>query len=317
MTGAAPPHTTAGLGALITAAACWGSVVVTVKIASRGLPVLTITMLEVLVGLAVLGVVLVVRDAPLGRPDRLQVMGGILEPGLAYPLINAGLNRTSGTHAAIIIGLESLAVVAGRALLDRERPSGTVSIAVAVTAVGAIVVAAGRGGTATTAGDALVAAGVVTAAGYVLLAQRQPNASDAVAATFYQFLFGAIALTAIDLVITACSGSVKVWGHPTNGQVAAALGAGLVGSAIAFGLYNWALTKVTTALAGTSLTLIPVFGIGFSVAFLGDAINLRIIAGVIVVVAGIALASSPFAERRRDRRSVRAAPTPTGDNLPT
>jgi drug/metabolite transporter (DMT)-like permease len=66
---------------------------------------------------------------------------------------------------------------------------------------------------------------------------------------------------------------------------------------VAFLLYNWALRSVSTALAGTSLTLIPVFGLAFSVVFLGDPVSLRTLVAALAVVAGLLVTQN--AERTR------------------
>ncbi len=122
----------------------------------------------------------------------------------------------------------------------------------------------------------------------MLAVQPIARAFDPVVLTFYQFLFGGLAITAL-FGTTAWAGSGAVVGQPTAGQLVAALSSGVLGAAAAFVLYNWALRRVTATTAGIALTLIPVFGVALSAALLGEPITLgRVLAGLAVII-GIAL----------------------------
>lgn len=278
------------LAALVAATALWGSVVVLVKVAARGVPVITVTAVEVLVAVVVLVAVQALRRVPLRRPRPALLVAALLEPGLAYPLINLGLAHTSGDHAAVLIGTESVFVVVGAAALARTWPRARVLLALALTVVGAALLSGSGGGHATVGGDAMVAAGVVLASGYVLLAQRFPADQDAISATLVQFAVGCLGTAPIVVGAVARSPHLRtVWLHPTAGEVAAALAVGVLGSAGAFVLYNWALPQVHAAVAGTSLGLIPVFGVAASAIFLGEPVTAVVLGATAAVVVGVAL----------------------------
>jgi O-acetylserine/cysteine efflux transporter len=282
-----------GWTALILAMASWGSVVVTIKIAAHGLPVQTITLIEVGSAIVLLGAVVLHRRTRLARPSHLVVLAGLLEPGASYPLINAGLARTSGTHGAVIVGTESVVIVLLSSALAGRLPSRRVLLAVLVTAVGAAFVGGGEGGTASVSGDLLVAAGVVCAAAYVLVAQRAAMGTDTVTLTFWQFVIGATVIAPVTAVASATGLSGGFWGHPTAGQLGAALAAAVLGSAVAFSLYNWALTQVSTVAAGVSLTLIPVFGVAFSAALLSEPVTWATMAAAVAVIVGVVTSVEP------------------------
>ena len=187
----------AGLVALGGAMACWGSTVVTIKIAARGLTTLAITAIEVSTALVVLGFAVLVRRSRPPRPTWGVVCAGVLEPGLAYVLINAGLARTSGTHAGLLIGLESVFVILFAVLVRRVRLNVRTLVAVGLVVAGAALLTSGADGSADLTGDALVLAGVLAAAVYVLVVQRLALSFDPLVLTFYQFVFGGIVLVPV------------------------------------------------------------------------------------------------------------------------
>ena len=282
-----------GWAALIVAMASWGSVVVTIKIAARGLPVQTITLIEVGSAIVLLGAVVLHRQTRLAWPSRMVVVAGLLEPGVSYPLINAGLARTSGTHGSVIVGTESVVIVLLSAALARRLPARRVLLAVLLTALGAAFVGSGEGGSASISGDLLVAAGVVCAACYVLIAQRAAEGTDTMTLTFWQFVIGAAVIAPVTAVASATGLSGGFWGHPTAGQLGAAVTAAVLDSAVAFSLYNWALTQVSTVAAGVSLTLIPVFGVLFSAALLSEPLTLGTLAAAAAVIVGVVASIEP------------------------
>jgi hypothetical protein len=78
-----------GWAALIVAMASWGSVVVTIKIAARGLPVQTITLIEVGSAIVLLGAVVLHRRTDSRGRRAWWCSQGSWNQGVSYPLINA------------------------------------------------------------------------------------------------------------------------------------------------------------------------------------------------------------------------------------
>ena len=278
--------------ALVAATACWGSSVVTVKVASRGLTSWALTAIELTTTLLVLAAVVVFGRIKLTKPSWGIAFAGFLEPTLAYVLINSGMARTSGTHAAIVIGLQSLLVVVLAAVLHKHLPSKRVMLGLAIALTGLIAVTSSKSsGAPTVFGDALVLIGVTCAAGYIVLAHGLAEKHDAVEFTFYQFVFGTLAL--IPLVGYALySSHQSIIANATPLQLGAAVATGIFGSALGFLLYNRALQDVSPALAGSGLTLIPVFGVIFSALFLGESLTIGVIIGGLLVIAGVTVSTA-------------------------
>ncbi len=279
-----------GWVALIAATACWGGVIVLIKIATRSVAVPVVTSIEVVSAAVVVGIALVAatRRQP-RRPPWLALLAGVIEPGVAYPLVNSGLDHTSGGHAAVILGTQAAVIVAIGAVLSRRWPPRQVMVASVLCVSGASVVSLSPTGAAGLDGDLLVAAGTIASAAYVPIAQRVADRLDAVTTTFWQLTAGAAVVLGWATVSTAFTDGVDV-ASASGTALAAAVAAGIVGSALAFGFYNFGISRVTTAEAGLSITLVPVFGVAASAVFLaGEQLTtITVIAGL-VVVAGLIL----------------------------
>ena len=278
--------------ALVAATACWGSSVVTIKIASRGLTPWAVTAIELTTTLIILTAVVIIGRIKLSKPSWGLAFAGFLEPTLAYVLINSGMARTSGTHASLVIGLQSLLVVIMAAVFHKHIPSRRVMLGLAIALAGLIAVTTTRGsGTPTFVGDALVFIGVLCAAAYILVAHGISEKYDSVELTFYQFLFGSLALVPI-ISYSVYNTHESIIAGATTLEIGAAIVTGIFGSALGFLLYNKALQDVSPTLAGASLTLIPVFGVIFSAIFLGESLTLGIMLGGLLVVVGVAISTT-------------------------
>jgi drug/metabolite transporter (DMT)-like permease len=278
--------------ALVAATACWGSAVVTIKVASRGLTSWAVTAIELTTTLVILTGVVIIGRIRLSKPSWGLAFAGFLEPTLAYILINSGLARTSGTHASLVIGLQSLLVVIMAAVFHKHIPSRRVMLGLAIALAGLIAVTTTRGsGTPTFAGDALIFLGVLCAAAYILVAHGISEKYHSVELTFYQFFFGSLALVPF-ITFSVYNTHQSIIAGATPLEIGAAVTTGIFGSALGFLLYNRALQDVSPTMAGASLTLIPVFGVIFSALLLGESLTLAIILGGLLVVTGVAISTS-------------------------
>ena len=140
------------------------------------------------------------------------------------------------------------------------------------------------------AGDALIVAGVVAAAGYSVVARRIAPGGEAAVVTAFQLL---AALTVAVLVWSGASAvGSSMFGRPSASEWAAALATGLLGSAIPFLLYTFAVARLPAARTGLVLNLIPVFGVAAAVVLLGERLAASQLVGAAVVIASLGLASA-------------------------
>ena len=269
--------------ALFAAAFVWGLSVPLATTVLRGLTAADLVLVENVSGTAIVAVAALALGRPLLGAWRPAVVLGALEPGLAYVLVNLGLQRTSAAAGAILLALESafIALLGWLVLGERlRRPEGA---ALTLGLVGAVLVALAESGGATSAvGNVLVVLGALVAALYAVAARRLALGADPIGLVFRQGV-AAIALT-LPYVLWS-------WHHQGSRLTAApphiiglACLEGLVGFAVPFVLWSYAAPHVRTGVAGVAVNLVPVVGvITAAVAGLGRPTPVQLLGGALIL----------------------------------
>jgi drug/metabolite transporter (DMT)-like permease len=183
---------------------------------------------------------------------------GVLNPGLAYLLGLTGLSMTSASLATLIWALEpALIVVAARLLLGEPATGRIIGVAVAGFAGVALVAAGPVSGSLT--GGLLIVAGVACCALYAVWTRRIASSGSVLLVVFRQH---ATAL-GVALVFATTSGYRPMEALAEAPWVAtgSAIVSGVLYYGVAFFLFVGALRRVSAAVAGLFINLVPVFGI--------------------------------------------------------
>jgi drug/metabolite transporter (DMT)-like permease len=296
------------VAALIAAGLLWGTSVPLSKLALAWLSPgwLTVTRF----GLAA-AVLLAVAGRPAHRA-RLRaaftpkvLVSGALGYGGSVMVQNAGISRTSVTHAALLIGAVPVLVAIIAAVWYRTvaRPVAWVGFVVSLLGVG-LITAGGGGGGATMAGDGLVLASLLLSAAVTVAQGRLLAGRDPVAVTAVQFLGAAVGAL---LVTLPTSGAPAMPGGLGPVLALVALTAG--GTLAPFTLFAFGQSRVSAEVAGAFLNLEPLVGAIAGAAAFGDPVGLAQAAGGLAIVAGIGLSSLPLlAGRRRPQAGPLAPP---------
>jgi O-acetylserine/cysteine efflux transporter len=203
--------------------------------------------------------------------------------GAVIVLQNIGIERTSVTHAAVILGAVPVLVALGAAALGQASagPRAWTGFAAALAGIGLV---AGSGGRASASGDALMLASAVLSAAMIIAQTSLLPGRDATAVTAVQMA----AATAAVLPIALFAGSPPV-GAPTGGELLAALGLVTVGSLVPFTLYAYGQARTSAEVAGAFVNLEPLVGVALGAAAFGDPFGRLSLAGGIAIVVGIGL----------------------------
>jgi len=214
---------------------------------------------------------------------------GAIGYGGSVVVQNAGITRTSVSHAALLIGATPVLVAVIAALWHRAvaRPVAWAGFAVSLAGVG--LVAGGGGGGATAAGDGLVLASLLLSATFTVAQARLLRGRDPVAMTAVQFLGAALAVLPFSVV---AEGVPALPAGP--GAVLAVTGLAAGGTLLPFTLFAYAQGRVSAEVAGAFLNLEPLVGAVAGVALFGDPAGPVQLAGGVAILAGIALSSLPL-----------------------
>ena len=233
---------------------------------------------------------------------------GMLGYGGSVMVQNAGISRTSVTHAALLIGAMPVLVAIIAAAWHRTvaRPVAWVGFVVSLLGIG-LVTAGGGGGGATMAGDGLVLASLLLGAAATVAQGRLLTGRDPVAVTAVQFLGAAVGAL---LVTVFTEGAPAVPGSP--GPVLAVLALTVGGTVLPFTLFAFGQSRVSAEVAGAFLNLEPLVGAIVGAAAFGDPVGLAQVAGGAAIVAGIGLSSLPLLAGRRRSQAAPLALAPAG-----
>ncbi len=211
---------------------------------------------------------------------------GAVGYGLVIILQNAGIERTSVSHAALIVGAVPALVALLAAFGGKACTSAVAWIGFALALAGVGIVAGGGGGGATPAGDALVLASVTLSAAFVVVQPRLLKGRDPIAVTAMQTFAGAL----IAIPNAALEGVPHA---PASATPVVALAALIMaGTLVPYALFAYGQSHVAPELAGAFLNLEPLVGAAAGALAFGDPFRPLQLLGGTVILAGIALSTT-------------------------
>ena len=220
------------------------------------------------------------------------VAAGALGFGAVTVLQNAGIERTSVSHAALVVGAAPVLVALIAAGLGRSATRPITWGGYAVALLGIALVAGAGGGGATAAGDLLVLASVAVSATFIVLQPKLLAGRDPAAVTAVQFAAAAVFAAPIAALL---EGAPAAPAAATPALAVAALAAG--GTLLPFWLFAFAQARVPAELAGAFVNLEPVVGASAGWLVLGETAAAAQLTGAVIVIAGIVLSILPPRDR--------------------
>jgi drug/metabolite transporter (DMT)-like permease len=280
---------------LVAMAAMFGGTWVAGRWAVEELPVFTVAELRFGVAAVLLAAwaLLTRRKLSPVRRDDLPLIAGLGLTGVAgYNwLFLTGLTLAPASDGSILVpGTIPILTMVLAVLLLGERIGSRAVVGMAVAVAGLVVVIGpGRdtGGTRLT-GDLLFLTSAGIWAMYNVLVRIAGRRFDAISATLYAMVAGSIFL----LPLAVLSGSASAL-QEASPRAWASIGYLVVlGSILAFVFLQVGVARIGAGRASAFTLLVPLFGVGLSVAFLGERPTLLAIAGGVVVLAGLWLIQS-------------------------
>jgi drug/metabolite transporter (DMT)-like permease len=282
------------LSALIAVMLVWGSTFVITKAAVRDIPPGTLAALRFLIALVVLVPFALARGglARLPRPLPIGALVAMGVTGIALFTVgfNFGLHYGSASQGALIFALVPAAVAGAAVIALKERISRrrALGILLSVAGVGWVAVS-GQQDTASPnpmLGAVCMLATVIAWAIYTAIAKRLADADQVVVLTV---------TTAIGALILLPFAAVELMQDPrpmpSLQAWAGTVYLGVVASAVSYLVYNLTLRHLDASLVGALTNLDPIVGIVTAVLFLGESLGGGQIAGGLIALVGMWLAS--------------------------
>jgi drug/metabolite transporter (DMT)-like permease len=305
--------------ALTAAGVAWGTTVPLSKIALEWVAPGWLAFIRF--GLAALVLMAVLLRRAMRDPERRRVLrsafrlpvlaSGALGYGGSVVLQNAGIARTSVTHAALLAGAAPVlvAIIAFAWHRTVARPVAWAGFAVSLAGVG--VITGGHSGGASLAGDTMILVSVVLMASATVVQSRLLEGLDPVALTAAQFV-GAAAVTLPIAAATSGVPALPAGTGASTGMIVSVLGLAAGGTLLPFTLYAYGQRYVPSEVAGAFLNLEPFVGAVAGILLFGDPAGPRQVIGGTAILAGIVMGSLPGLLRGRPA----AVPAPARSPVP-
>jgi drug/metabolite transporter (DMT)-like permease len=289
-----------GYLALFLLALIWGASFLFIKLALRDMSPATLVLSRSLAGALTLAVIFAARrqtPVPAGTRARLLPFLAMAITGSLIPWFGLGFGEQSISSAlASILNATTPLWVAVFAywVTPAERPSGLNYLGVAIGFLGTgIVIAPGLIGQplrATAVGTLAVAVAAASYAVAALVQRRRLRGISPLQVGFWQLALTTPLAFAVALPTIGAT-------HLHLTSIAAILALGVGGSGIAYLLYYFMMNTLGATRATTVTFLLPLTAVFWGASLLHEALTLPILAGMVVILAGVFLTSRPRAQR--------------------
>jgi drug/metabolite transporter (DMT)-like permease len=266
----------------------WASAFVAIRFADRELSPGALALGRLLVGSVALGVLVLVRRAPL--PGRRELAGivvcGVLWFGLYNVALNAAEKRVDAGTAAMLVNVGPIliAILAGVILQEGFPPRLLAGCLVSFAGVVLIGVATSRHGLDDILGAVLCLVAAIGYAGGVVAQKPVLRHASPLSVTWLACTIGAISC------LPYASSLVHGIDHAGGSTIAWMVYLGVAPTAAGFVLWAYALARTTAGRMGSTTYLVPPLALLFGWAFLGEVPPALVFPGGALSLAGVALA---------------------------
>lgn len=286
---------------LVVMAICWGGAFVAGRVAATEVPPAMAALLRFVVATAALLTIAFTVERGLPRLAARQWLVVTLMGATGVVIFNLcfmyGLARAPASRGALIMALNPALTLLGAIAFLGEEVTRDKVLGIVIALAGVIVVL-GHGNPANVlrgsvgAGDLLLFGCPLSWAAYSLIGKHALPGLSAVAVTTYAALIGTVLLAIVTVAVGDFAWPVASWRAWT-----AIWFVGLFGTALAFLLFYRGVRTIGPARTAVFINLVPVVAVLLGVLLLGEALEASMIAGGVLVVAGVLLLNRPGAVR--------------------
>ncbi len=287
-----PKHLFPGLLAGLTAASIWGGMYVVSKAVLEVIPPFSLLSSRLILGALSLALVMLLRPrSTLTRRQAWQMfLVGFVGYGISLGFQFVGTKLSTASNGALVTSATPAFVALFAPLVLGERITGRQILALAVATLGVVAVIDPRTAELSPrlfGGNLLLLAAALTWALYSVLVRKVSQTSDLVIASAIMFTGG----LPTSLLFGAWEVATQGWGEITLGVVGGILFLGIISTAVAMFLWNYAFATLPAAMASLTFFAQPVVGTILGALFLGEVITPLFLVGGLLIGIGLGIAS--------------------------
>ena len=285
-------HPLTGLMAGLVAASIWGGMYVVSKIVLEVIPPFALLTTRLVLGALALSLVIAIRKAhTLTRRQALQsFLVGFVGYGISLGFQFVGTKLSTASNGSLVTSATPAFVLIFAPFLLAERATPRRVIALLAATLGVVIVIDPRTANLSPSlfwGNMSLLAAALTWALYSVLVRRVSRSADLLASSAIMLLGGIPSSLLIGVWEIKTSGV----GEITPGIIAGILFLGIISTAMAMFLWNYAFAELPAAVASLTFFAQPVVGTILGAVLLGERISVLFIVGGLLIGIGLIISS--------------------------
>ncbi|MEW5938410.1 MAG: DMT family transporter [Chloroflexota bacterium] len=286
-------NTVPGLLAGLSAASLWGGMYVVSKVVLEVVPPFALLTARLVLGIITLGIVIALRPRP--RLTKEQAWGsfwiGFVGYGVSLAFQFVGTKLSTASNGALVTSATPAFVLLFAPSLLGEKTTARRMVALAVSSLGVLAVIDPRNAELSPSlfwGNLSLLAAALTWALYSVLVRRISQTGDLLASSVIMLAGGFPS----SLIFGAWEVRLQGIGAVTLGTIGGILFLGIISTAVAMFLWNYAFAKLPAALASLTFFAQPVAGTILGVLFLREQVTPLFFLGGVLIGLGLVMASA-------------------------
>lgn len=280
----------------------WGGTFIAGRILADSVPPTEAALMRFVLAAVALAFLTRLIDGHLRLPPRKELPGLLLLGLTGVFCYNicffSGLKHIEAGRASLIIALNPMAITIGAVLFFGERLSLLQCLGLFISLSGAFLVISNGDPTVLLSGgfgkgEMAIIGCVISWAGYSLIGRSVLKSMTPLSAVFYSTLFGSFML----FLATLADGTLPAPGSYDGADWLSLLFLGFLGTAAGFSLYYRAITMIGSARSSVFINLVPLFSILLAWLLLGETVNISVLIGGAILMAGVYLTNKKANQR--------------------
>jgi drug/metabolite transporter (DMT)-like permease len=286
-------HSITGLLSGIAAASIWGGMYVVSKVVLEVIPPFALLTLRLILGILALGIVIALRPkVAMTRQQALSIfLVGLVGYGISLGFQFVGTKLSTASNGSLVTSATPAFVLIFAPYLLAEKTTTRRIVALIISTLGVLAVIDPRNAELSPSlfwGNMSLLAAALTWALYSVLVRKVSKFTDMVTSSAIMFIGG----LPTSILMGAWELKTQGMGVITPGIVGGVLFLGIISTAFAMFMWNYAFAELPAAVASLTFFAQPVVGTILGALFLNETITPLFIFGGVLIGIGLVIAST-------------------------